>query len=1571
LKKFVEDKGGFDNVCKGKRWAEIGRDLGYSGKIMSSLSTSLKNSYQKWLQPYEDWLKENKPAVMQAQHDRENGTPYTPSPGPVSNFNTPRPVSAAAEPAIKASQILQAKLNDGPMPPIPTVATPPPQLAPPPPPSGFTAVNSGFTAVNAPPPSGFAAINVPSEPLPSVPSPIQVDNDVSISNGAPSAPSSVTNSAPVNGLKRQMSMESDSVQQTDDSGRRSKRVKRGKHNIPANPQRVDMLTFQGDSNAPTVTGSQMMQPRLPAPGSVVPRDRSNDQPGDCDTCGKGEDAGPTLVCDSCDATYHKQCLDQAAKTAAPEGEWHCQRCLVGTQEYGFEEGGTYSLKQFQEKAQNFKNRHFAKKMSNVDPVTGKPVISEEEVEREFWRLTESLIETVEVEYGADIHSTTHGSAFPTIEKHPFNEYSTDPWNLNVMPLDKDSLFRHIKTDISGMTVPWLYVGMCFSTFCWHNEDHYTYSANYQHFGETKTWYGIPSSSADRFEEAMKEAVPELFEQHPDLLFHLVTLLQPEKLQNAGVQVYALDQRAGEFVITFPQAYHAGFNHGFNFNEAVNFAPSDWEPYGADAVIRLQEFRRQPVFSHDELLLAAAEPLFSASAKDHCIKTAKWLAPALQRVMDRELRTRATFNESYKAARASIDSGAEVMVNRLTSESDQYQFPFVTDNDHSPADEETVCEYCKCYGFLSRFVCKARALPKVLCLHHAVGYECCTTSSPHERITCVDGKHEIHLRQSAEQLAISVQKVIDISNTPEAWAEKLDALLEDEPRPALKSLRTIVTEGEKIDSSWPLPRLAEVKEFVGRCNQWVDDATVYTARKTAGRRKSEMRSRGDKEKAEKEESKKDALRNPENIKKLLDAAQELSFECPELDKLQERYDRIHEFRSKARATLKRPHLTETELDELIEEGKDIDMELQEMKSLENRAQTVRWFSDAKDYSEKMSPGSPLSLEELVEFIERGRELDIPMDGPFMRYFADQKSQGEFWESKAKEIMSMEPVNFHQLDALYKQASLLPVSKGTLSAIDDMLKKQREAQERIMVLYERTKDENFRNRPHYKEVRDTMEELAEMNSKPPGTLDLEREQKRHEDWMRRGKKLFGKANAPLHILLQHMQFVQERNDACLDLRDQPRMPVEPASREQTPEESDTIEQSHSSRDVFCICRKPESGMMIECELCHEWYHGRCLKIARGKVKEDDKYTCPICDYRVKIPRDAARPKLEELQAWQDEIPNLPFQPEEEDILNHLIELAQEFRNHIAYLINPISTTPDDLSVQRFYLRKIEGADVLLVQETNFLRQEMHKWAPVAPEPPKLIEVSLSTRKPRPTKAQKLMNKLGVDSIEKLPEHLRPKAPKNRKHPFPDGHRSGKGSMPAHPSANAKPGESVSVYQSRAPASRPHNTAPSVNSNAETSTTGASISGSVHVESAPTFAFTGESPSQPHTSSAAAFPAPPSPLFGNPTINDSYASTSSAADPSRNVFASSGPPQSIDPSLENMFSHPSGIHATTSPEQDDLRASASQARSGAEAEDGMDNFLAGYTNGNDEEFAFNPEAYGGDHGEQDHKTEGDSFA
>lgn len=188
---------------------------------------------------------------------------------------------------------------------------------------------------------------------------------------------------------------------------------------------------------------------------------------------------------------------------------------------------------------------------------------------------------------------------------------------------------------------------------------------------------------------------------------------------------------------------------------------------------------------------------------------------------------------------------------------------------------------------------------------------------------------------------------------------------------------------------------------------------------------------------------------------------------------------------------------------------------------------------------------------------------------------------------------------------------------------------------------------------------------------------------------------------------------------------------------------------------------------------------MKIARGKVKEFDKYTCPICDWRRKIPRDAARPKLEDLQDWQAEMATLPFQPEEEEVLDHIVKQASQFREFLQSFTNAACTTSEEVPTLIFYLRKIEGAEVLLAYETNFFRQEIHKWAPVAPEPPPILEQSLSTRKPRPTKSQKIMAQLGVERVEDLPPHLRPKASHANKRKSMDVSQT---SRPQQPTAGA---------------------------------------------------------------------------------------------------------------------------------------------------------------------------------------------
>ena len=870
-----------------------------------------------------------------------------------------------------------------------------------------------------------------------------------------------------------------------------------------------------------------------------------------------------LICDGCELGYHQNCLDPPAKIN-PLHDWHCPRCLVGTGDFGFEEGGIYSLRQFQDKAHRFKDSYFEPKMP-FDPVTnGKRTVTEDDVEREFWRLVESPSEEVEVEYGADIHSTTHGSGFPTIEKDPRDPYSTDLWNLNILPLHPESLFRHIKSDISGMTVPWLYVGMCFSTFCWHNEDHYGYSANYQHFGATKTWYGIPGADAERFEAAMKQAVPELFESQPDLLFQLVTLLPPDRLKKAGVNVYALDQRAGQFVITFPQAYHAGFNHGFNFNEAVNFAPEDWAPYGEAGVERLQEFRKQPCFSHDELLMTAA-------GRDTTIKTAKWLAPALIRLRDREMQQRQDLLRRHKDQIESHHCKIEEKVDG----SDSCSLGFKVE-DQDVQEIEYQCTYCKAYSYLSSFRCETTS--KVMCLLHAGSHECCDAGEE-QRLT--DTGHTLRYRLSDDALHTVVQKVVDRAYMPEAWHEKLDKALDGEVKPSLKVLRSLVSEGEKIP--WELSGLPDLKAFVSKCNEWVDEATNYITRKQQNRRKNEKAWRkGNSAKAAEQEERDRELRKIENIHKLLAQAEDIAFECPEIDTLAQRSQDIADFQRDAKAALATTTTRPTQdFIDLAELGKTFNVDVPEVEELETVIQKLKWTDEAREMRDKFK-----TLDDVVRLLEQGKEIGIPDNDELLLRYKDLQTRGELWESKAQELMSVEPIHHPQLEALANQADTLPITAETRARVEAILAKQREAQKKIRDLCSDSKDPDFRKRPMYKVVCNVLASLSELNSKPVGTLELDGMIKRHENWMRKGKKLFGKANAPLHILQAHMNYVAEHNSFCFDLSDKPRMPVEPASRDNSPVEGQDVDGVKSEKNVFCMCRQPEAGMMLECELCHEW-------------------------------------------------------------------------------------------------------------------------------------------------------------------------------------------------------------------------------------------------------------------------------------------------------------------------------------------------------------------------------------------------
>lgn len=283
------------------------------------------------------------------------------------------------------------------------------------------------------------------------------------------------------------------------------------------------------------------------------------------------------------------------------------------EKFGFNSGSDFTLEEFQRYAAEFKETYFRRdcdkdvKSGVVEYKKWEP--SWKDIEGEYWRIVEQPTDEVEVYYGADLETGTFGSGFPKLSStstgNDTDKYAISGWNLNNFPRLQGSVLSFEGCDISGVLVPWLYVGMCFSSFCWHVEDHHLYSLNYMHLGDPKIWYGVPGNHASSLEAAMRKHLPDLFEEQPDLLNELVTQLSPSILKDEGVPVYRSAQHSGEFVLTFPRAYHSGFNCGFNCAEAVNVAPIDWLEHGQYAVELYSEQHRKTSLSHDKLLLGSA------------------------------------------------------------------------------------------------------------------------------------------------------------------------------------------------------------------------------------------------------------------------------------------------------------------------------------------------------------------------------------------------------------------------------------------------------------------------------------------------------------------------------------------------------------------------------------------------------------------------------------------------------------------------------------------------------------------------------------------------------------------------------------------------------------------------------------------------------------------------------------------------------------------------------------------------------------------------------------------------------
>ncbi|XP_016416384.1 lysine-specific demethylase 4A isoform X4 [Sinocyclocheilus rhinocerous] len=208
-----------------------------------------------------------------------------------------------------------------------------------------------------------------------------------------------------------------------------------------------------------------------------------------------------------------------------------------------------------------------RKTANTDKFCNPRYADFDELERKYWK---NLTFNPPL-YGADISGTLYD---PDVTE----------WNIGLLNTILDTVERESGITIKGVNTPYLYFGMWKSTFAWHTEDMDLYSINYLHFGEPKSWYIVPPEHGKRLERLAKGFFPGSAQSCEAFLRHKMTLISPSILRKYGIPFEKVTQEAGQFIVTFPYGYHAGFNHGFNCAESTNFATQRWIDYGKLATL---------------------------------------------------------------------------------------------------------------------------------------------------------------------------------------------------------------------------------------------------------------------------------------------------------------------------------------------------------------------------------------------------------------------------------------------------------------------------------------------------------------------------------------------------------------------------------------------------------------------------------------------------------------------------------------------------------------------------------------------------------------------------------------------------------------------------------------------------------------------------------------------------------------------------------------------------------------------------------------------------------------------------
>ncbi|XP_027391069.1 lysine-specific demethylase 5C isoform X9 [Bos indicus x Bos taurus] len=729
-------------------------------------------------------------------------------------------------------------------------------------------------------------------------------------------------------------------------------------------------------------------------------------------------------------------------------------------------------------------------------------------------------------------------------------------------------------------------------------------------------------------------------------YHIFCLLPPLPEIPKGVwrcpkcvmAVVRTNQCAGEFVITFPRAYHSGFNQGYNFAEAVNFCTADWLPAGRQCIEHYRRLRRYCVFSHEELIckMAACPEKLDLN-----------LAAAVHKEMF------IMVQEERRLRKALLEKGI--------TEAEREAFELLP-------DDERQCIKCKTTCFLSALACYD-CPDGLVCLSHI-----------NDLCKCSSSRQYLRYRYTLDELPAMLHKLKVRAESFDTWANKVRVALEveDGRKRSLEELRAL--ESEARERRFPNSELLQrLKNCLSEAEACVSRALGLVSGQEAG----PHRMAG-------------LQMTLAELRAFLDQMNNLPCAMHQIGDVKGILEQVEAYQAEACEALASLPSSPGLLQSLLERGQQLGVEVPEAQQLQRQVEQAQWLDEVK---RTLAPSARRgTLAVMRGLLVAGASVaPSPAVDKAQAELQELLTIAERWEEKAH--LCLEARQKHPpatLEAIIHEAENIPVHLPNIQALKEALAKARAWIADV---------DEIQNGDHYPCL-DDLEGLVAVGRDLPVGLEelrqLELQVLTAHSWREKASKTFLKKNSCYTLLevlcpcadagsdsTKRSRWMEKelglyKSDTELlglsaqDLRDPGSVIV--AFKEGEQKEKEGILQlrrtnstkpsplasstTASSATSICVCGQVPAGVgALQCDLCQDWFHGRCVSVPRllssprpsptpspllAWWEWDTKFLCPLC-------MRSRRPRLETILALLVALQRLPVRLPEGEALQCLTERA----------------------------------------------------------------------------------------------------------------------------------------------------------------------------------------------------------------------------------------------------------------------------------------------------------------------------